>query len=148
MTFKEGSQKLAESLLLPINPAAVIILGVYTVVWGLWLVNPFWSVFSQAPLYHVLAQVAPEWFWGLVAITCGSFTIYGAIRRHYQPLVRGAIISGWHWLMISIFYFAGDPFNTGGITALTFCVYSVYIYLNLRVNYKHDKKSKNFLNHR
>lgn len=29
--------------------------------------------------------------------------------------------------------------NTGGITALTFAVYACFIWLNLRVNKKHDK---------
>jgi hypothetical protein len=56
-------------------------------------------------------------------------------------LVRGASASGWHWFMISTFYFIGDPFNTGGITALCFAVYAAFIYLNLRVNFKRDKTS-------
>lgn len=147
MTFNEGTEKLAHALLLPINPTAVIILGVYTVVWGFWLLNPFWTVFTQASLYSVLAALAPEWFWGSLAVICGSFTVYGAIRRRYKPLVRGAAISGWHWLMIATFYFMGDPFNTGGITALTFCIYAAFVYLNLRVNFKNDQESEHFLHH-
>jgi hypothetical protein len=147
MNVKNGSEKLARALLLPINPAAIIILGIFTVLWGLWLANPFWTVFTQAALYSVLSSVAPEWFWGCLAIVCGSFTIYGAVRRRYRPLINGAVISVWHWLMISIFYFMGDPLNTGGITALTFCVYAGFIYLNLRVNYKDNKESEHFLHH-
>lgn len=136
---------MAKALLLPINPAAVILLGIYTVMWGFWVANPFWNVFGQAQLYGVLAQVAPEAFWGCLAIVCGFVTIYGAVKRRYGPLVRGAVFSGWHWSMISIFYFLGDPLNTGGITALIFAVYAAFVYLNIRVNFKDNKKSDKIL---
>ena len=145
MTLSEGTDKLAKAVLLPINPAAVVLLGIYTVLWGIWVANPFWNVFGQAQLYGVLAQVAPEVFWGCLAIICGTVTIYGAVKRRYGPLVRGASFSGWHWLMISIFYFLGDPLNTGGITALIFAVYAAFVYLNIRVNFKNDKRSDKIL---
>lgn len=43
--------------------------------------------------------------------------------------------------MISILYFTGDPANTGGITALIFAVYAAFIYLNIKVNFKDDRRS-------
>lgn len=138
MTIGEGADKLAHALLRPVNPAAIIILGVYTIVWGLWIFSPFWSVFGTAALYSVLNAfptiIPPEYFWGGIAIITGSFTTYGAIVRHYKPLARGALFAGWHWGMIAAFYFLGDWMNTGGITALTFALYAAFIWLNLRVN--------------
>lgn len=145
MTKKE---KFARALLLPINPAVVVLLGVYTVVWGFWVANPFWSVFGQAPLYDAMANFAflgllgipAEPFWGTIAMLCGAVTTYGAVTRKYNPLVRGATVIGWHWFMIAILYFIGDPLNTGGITALLMSIYGAFLYLNLRVNFKdtHD----------
>lgn len=132
-------------MLKPINPAAVILLGIYTVVWGFWVANPWWSVFSQAKMFATLSSIAPEVFWGSLAMVCGAITIYGAVSRKYRPLITGAQVSGWHWFMISIFYFIGDFANTGGITALVFSVYSAFIYLNIRVNFKDDKKSPQIL---
>lgn len=153
MTLNEGSKKLAEALLLPINPAAVVLLGIYTTVWGFWVANPFWTVFTQAPLYNVLATIppdliSPEVFWGTIAMICGCITIYGAVRRSYRTLVVGASTAGWHWLMISVFYFLGDAANTGGITALIFAVYGAFIYLNIRVNFKDRKKHPDILVHK
>lgn len=145
MSIEEGAEKLARALLLPINPAAIILLGGYTIVWGLWLVNPFWNVFAQAQLYSVLAAVAPEWAWGSLAILCGAVTSYGAIRRRYRPLVRGSAVAGWYWFMIAVFYFFGDIMNTGGITALLLAIYSAFIYLNIRVNFKNDKNNRHIL---
>jgi len=141
MTLTEGSEKLAKALLLPINPAAVIILGIYTVVWGLWVANPLWPVFTHADLYSQMASFMPEWAWGLVAIIMGGITIYGAVKRYYAALVRGAASSGFFWLFVAVFYFAGDAANTGGITALCFAAYAFFIYLNIRVNFKDDQRS-------
>lgn len=144
MTLSEGSEKLARALLLPINPAVVVLLGIYTVVWGFWVANPFWTVFTQAPLYNALdsiwfvaaSGISPEVFWGTIAMLCGAVTTYGAIRRSYRSLITGATVIGWHWFMISIMYFIGDAANTGGITALLMAVYGAFLFLNIRVNFK------------
>lgn len=141
MTLTEGTEKLAKALLLPINPAAVIILGIYTVLWGVWVANPLWPVFTHAALYSQMAAFMPELVWGLVAIAMGSITIYGAVKRYYGALVRGAASSGFFWFVVAVFYFVGDAANTGGISALTFAGYAFFIYLNIRVNFKDDRKS-------
>lgn len=138
-------ESLTEALLRPLNPALIIILGGYTMLWGLWVIMPFWDVFTSAGIYSVLASLAPEAFWGAVALCAGAITTYGAVRRHYGPLVRGALTAFWHWLMISIFYFMGDPFNTGGITALMLAFYAACVYVNIRVNYKNSKHNNDIL---
>ena len=152
MVLREAPQKLAKALLLPINPAAVILLGIYTTVWGIWIANPFWTVFSQAKLYHALATippaiVTPEIFWGLIAIVCGIIIIYGAVTRRYRPLITGAAVAGRHWLMIACLYFMGDWQNTGGITALIFAVYAGFIYVNIKVNFSDRRHSDDILHH-
>lgn len=147
----ENTEKLVRALLLPINPAVVVLLGIYTSVWGLWIANPFWTVFSQAQLYDAMnnaafvqwvgmAGISPELFWGGIAIVCGILIIYGAVNRSYKSLVRGSTIAFFHWGTISLMYFMGDWMSTGGITALTFCIYGAFLYVNIRVNFKehHD----------
>lgn len=143
-------EKFAEALLLPLNPALVVLLGIYTMLWGFWVANPWWTVFDKAPLYSALAAAAPfaippELFWGTIAMVCGSVTVYGAVKRHYKPLIRGAVVIGWHWFMIAIFYFLGDPANTGGITALLMSVYGAFVWVNLRVNFKDSKNMDDVL---
>lgn len=68
-----------------------------------------------------------------------------SMEEKLQGIGPDAAIGGWYWFMIAIFYFLGDVFNTGGITALTFAVYAAFVYLNLRVNFKNDKKSHEIL---
>lgn len=131
-------QKIATSILRPINTSVIVLLGIYTVVWGIWLANPFWSAFQSAKLFSALGLVAPEVFWGTLAIVCGCITIFGVFRGSYRALTTGAATAGFHWMMIAVFYFIGDWMNTGGITSLTFAIYAGFIYLNLRVNFHED----------
>jgi hypothetical protein len=135
-----NKEHLAGALLKPINPSASVILGVYTVLWGLWVVNPFWSVFARAPLYSVMASLAPEWAWGCFALFCGGMMIYGATNRSFRALTNGAIAVWGHWFIISVCYFFGDWQSTGGITALMLAVYAGFVYLNIRVNYKETQE--------
>lgn len=139
MSIVPDKEHLAGALLKPINPAASIILGVYTVLWGLWVVNPFWSVFARAPLYSVMATIAPEWAWGCFALFCGSLMIYGAWKRSFGALTRGSIFVWGHWFLIGVCYFLGDWQSTGGITAIMLSIYAAFVYLNIRVNFKDTK---------
>lgn len=126
--------KLRSRLLLPINPAGSILLGLYTIVWGFWIANPWWNVFDRAALYSGMQDLAPEWIWGTVAVLSSLVTLYGAIRPSYRAFILGALILGWHWAMVALMYFWGDWQSTGGITSGMVCTYAMYIYLNVRVN--------------
>lgn len=145
MSIRNLFQRLAEALLEPINTAAIVLLGIFTVLWGVWVVVPFWNVFSSAKLYSLLVVfhpwfISPEVFWGCIAIIFGMITIVGAMKRTYHALLFGSIAAGWQWFMMGIFYFIGDWHNTGGLISLGLATYAVFIYLNVRVNYKDDNK--------
>ena len=133
--IKYGQERLAEAMLKPVNPALVILLGVFTVVWGIWVGNPFWDVFTRAALYSVM-NFMPEWTWGLIAVVSGIAICYGAIRRSTKSLIWGARIGGAFWLAVTLMYFLGDWMSTGGITALVLAIYCGVLYLNFRVNNK------------
>lgn len=134
------AEKLADQLLKPINPSLFVLLGIYTVVWGLWIISPFWDVFTAAPLYATMASISTEYFWGALAIASGAVICYGAFSGHYNRLMLGAFVGFFHWFVIAILYLVSDWHNTGGITALTFATYSALVWLNLKVNKSHFTK--------
>lgn len=131
------AERLADQLLQPINPSLIVVLGVYTIVWGLWIVSPFWDVFTTAPLYATMASISTEYFWGAVAIASGLIICRGVFKPSYRNTQLGAFIGFFHWTMIGVLYFVGDWSNTGGITALAFAVYSGLVWLNVKLNKEH-----------
>lgn len=130
---KKKGDGIARAMLQPINTAAIIILGVFTTIWGFWVGNPFWSIFDHAPLYQAMLFL-PEYFWGGIAAICGIGMIWGVLHNSYRSLRISSIVGFYHWVAISVFFMAGDWQSTGGITAITIAAYCGFIYLNLRVN--------------
>lgn len=132
--MKRRLEALRLTLLKPINPAVICVLGFYMVVWGLWIVSPFWSVFGHAQLFVWLARSASEYVWGGIAISCGLIVLRGAMKPVYWNLDIGALVSFLFWLLISILFFIADWQSTGGLSAAAFCVYSGLVWVNVRVN--------------
>ena len=79
-------------------------------------------------------NIAPEYVWGLIAMTCGGFMIYGVVRHSFQSLTKGAFAGTLHWLIISAAYLLGDWQNTGGLTSLMIAAYCAFVWLNLMMN--------------
>lgn len=127
-------EKILKALSNPINPSVILILGLFTVLWGAWVLSPFWTVFTQAPLYVQMAEVASEPVWGLFAIGSGLFTIRGAVKPSYMNLRLGSWAATAMWSVITVMYFIGDWASTGGITTLCFAVYAFFVWLNVRMN--------------
>jgi hypothetical protein len=125
--------RLIRSILQPINPAAILILGVFTALWGIWVASPFWDVFTSADAYQYLGML-PEPVVGGVAILAGLGIINGVLRASFRSLTTGAMIGFSHWFTIAVFFFLGNWHNTAGITYLMIAVYSAFVWLNLRVN--------------
>lgn len=119
----------------PTNPVIQVLLGSYTIVWGLWVGSPFWSVFSRAPIYSEMHRFAPEWAFGIMAVLAGGMVLRGAWRTSYQALSTGAIVGAMHWITISVLYFSGDWRNTGGVTSLFIGLMMTYLYLNVAINH-------------
>lgn len=125
---------LYQGLVKPINGASVVIIASYTFVWGFWVFNTIWDVFTRAPLYSELASVAPEWAWGLTAVVVGLIMLYGVFRPSYGSVTRASFFGFMFWLAIAVGYFLGDWQNTGGITAAMLALSCAYVYLNVRIN--------------
>lgn len=137
--LRRAWEELATALAKPINKVAAVVLSVYTFLWGLWVANPFWNVFGQSNMYSWLDSVAPEAFWGVMAMVVGAVMTYGVVRSSYKSLTIGAFVGFIHWLIIAMGYFAGDWRNTGGITSSAMALYCAAIYLNIR--YLHFKET-------
>lgn len=129
--------KVMRDILQPINSAAILIMGVYSFFWGVWIANPIWSTFDTADVFDAMADSAPEELWGGLAILVGLVIIHGVVKRSYRSLVTGALSGFFFWIIVTTFFFLGNWQNTGGITYLMIAVYCGFIWLNLRINRSH-----------
>jgi hypothetical protein len=130
--LRRAWEGLATALSRPVNKVAAATLSIYTFLWGLWLVNPFWSVFGTANVYSWLQSVASETAWGVLALLVGAAMTYGLVKSSENSLTIGAFVGFLHWLIIGMGYFAGDWHSTGGITSMTMAIFCAAIYLNMR----------------
>jgi hypothetical protein len=129
--------KLANRLGQPINTAAIVLMGVYTILWGFWVGNPFWSTFHEAKQYDWMSRVMPEMAWGLTAIAVGVVMCVGVIKNSYHSLSIGSFIGAIYWGTVAAGYYIGDWRDTAGLTKTMICVYCAFIFLNIRMN--HDR---------
>lgn len=127
-------EKLAERLSQPINTAAIVLMGIFSILWGLWVANPFWTSFDEAKKYSWLKDVMPEWAWGAVAIVVGGVITFGVIKNSFQSLSTGALTGAMYWGVVSTGYYIGDWRDTAGLTKTMICFYCAFIFLNIRMN--------------
>jgi uncharacterized iron-regulated membrane protein len=94
-----------------------------------------WQVFTSAPLFSQMHAFAPEWAWGTWALICGSLIVISVFKGLYKWLYRSLGFAIWHWGTVSSLMWMGDWHNTGGVTYSFICIFCMYLYLNIKVNY-------------
>lgn len=124
--------RLRMTLTQPINTSAVIIMALYTLLWGLFIMLPVVSFDSLR--FAVLVSIMPEFFWGALAFSVGYVMLLGVLKHSFKSLSRGAFVGFIHWLIIAVCYLLGDWTSTGWITGVTVATYCGFIYLNLKQN--------------
>lgn len=133
--FNNALDRLADMMLRPISKGVTVFVALYTTLWGLWVINPWWDVFSTADLYGGLNGFAPEWFWGFIAVFSGVMAFVSTIDARFpKTAFTAAAVTGWFWFAVGILYLYGDYHNTGGITGIFLALLCAYIFLNVKAN--------------
>lgn len=125
---------LLAALTKPINTAAISLMAFYTMLWGVWVGNPFWDVFEQSMMYDKMSVAFPEAVWGAFAFVIGTGMLLGVVVNSKKSLSLGSFAGFMHWLVISGLYVWSDWQNTAGLTGFMVAVYCAYIYLNIKIN--------------
>lgn len=132
---KKHVERIVAGLLRPINPYATGILGLLTFSWGVWIVNPMWSVFQSAPVFSRALEFAPEWAWGSWATACGAIILFAVMTGKFKTLSFALGFAIWHWSTVAGMLWWGDWHNTGGLTYSFIALWTTYAWLNIKINY-------------
>jgi len=127
--------RIALGLLKPVNPYGSLILGLLTFAWGIWIAIPAWAVFDSAPLFSRINQIAPEWAVGIFAVAVGIALMISVVKGSFKCLSAVLVACAWYWTITSGLMWWGDWRNTGGLTYSFIAIYSIYLHLNIKMNY-------------
>lgn len=99
--------------------------------WGLWVLSPFWDTFSSSAVFSGLKQVALEVVWGMVAAILGAIELI-LIHRGFQRVRQViTVINIFFFSLLAILYAIGNIQSTAALTYTIFAGMSLYSYISL-----------------
>ena len=99
--------------------------------WGLWMMNPWVDIFSTYNGYRALADIAPDFYWGILLTLVGVCQLYGLVRRKYSYRRFFAFMAAVIWTFIAVLLALTSPFFLSVPTAFMFAVGAAWGYLRI-----------------
>ena len=106
-------------------------MGVVSMIWGTWLLNPYWNSFASTPSYAALAVLAPEWLAGLAMLTVGVAQILALIFdvRSWRRATALIMVAFWMFLSVTLGY--ANIASTAGPVYLAFALAEMWAFVRL-----------------
>lgn len=83
--------------------------------WGLYLSNPVYDVFTTSPTFNNIAQIAPAQVWGIVLLLLATLVMYGYYSNRNAFKSAGMLAIGIYWLIVAAAFITANPFSTSSI---------------------------------
>lgn len=108
--------------------------GLFTLLWGLWLLNPLLDTFTSSPSFRAMLELGPEWVWGLVTATIGGLQLAALIADRPQARKHLAMLLVLLWMFVSGTFAYANVATTAAIAypMIAFCAAWVRVRLALR----------------
>jgi len=134
--MKIESRRLRRMLAYPASPFILLLAGIYSFMWGLWVASPFWNTFPSSPIYEILSWTGSELVWGGVQMAVGlalAFAAFDSLRW-----MKWATFSGFiSWFLIALSFAISDWQNAGMWVCGFIAALMAYLFLNTA---KREKK--------
>lgn len=113
----------------PISRFNILLSGVYSFMWGLWVAVPNWNVFQHSAIYDVLNWAGSEVTWGGVQMLVGIILIFATFDSIHW--MKWATFAGFvSWTLISLGFLFSDWQNPGMWVAGFIAATNAYMFLN------------------
>jgi len=131
--------KIAERLLQPINTSVISILGMFSVLLGIWLILPFDSLSNEL----IGTKHYYEWIVGAAMAVPGTTIVVGALMDKMHALTIGTGFGFYVWFGLMVLTLILNWQSGWWIVALMIAIYCGFVHLNLRVN-RNNLPNKNY----
>ena len=108
------------------------ILSLAALSWGLWVLSPWWDAFTTAATFGPMARVGSEVAWGSAYSLVGLIGLLAAWRGSLLIRRVSLILSMFGWMIITVFYAAGNVYGTGFIPYLYLSLISATVFVEVR----------------
>ncbi|MGA4519263.1 hypothetical protein ACPA0F_18555 [Solibacillus silvestris] len=100
--------------------------------WGVVLILPF-DTFSTAVPYRAMAEIASEFYWGLLMLLMGCSHLIG-ITYSLKKIERASfLIATFVWIFIAAMFAFGSPPNTASGTYAIIGLLTGWLYTKVKV---------------
>ncbi len=129
-----------EAMYEPMNPAGRVLMGAWTIAWGIWFASPFWDVYDTSIVYEHMMKSAPEYVWGLAGILIGLYVFVSSLKDSKVHVYWSTFLMFYFWLIIDVFMWSSNFRATQPLMIFFICLYCAWIHLNIK--YEHRIKPK------
>lgn len=105
--------------------------------WGIWMLLPQDTFASSPATWQIVADIAPEWAWGLAMIVSSAVGIIGVYSRHVRRRRVALAALACLWFAIWLCFVMSNWRSTGVITYLWFVILYAISYLKAGTNGVH-----------
>jgi hypothetical protein len=87
--------------------------GIVTSIWGVWLLSPFWVVFTSSPTFEFLGKILPEDMWGLITLILGLAILISGWQKWKIIEIVLAFVITFTWGLITVTFALSNLASTG-----------------------------------
>jgi hypothetical protein len=96
--------------------------ALYTLTWGLWVVNPWANAFDSSGIFKLMDTLAPEWLWGALVGAVGLFQMITLFTPKCKLRAFAAILSMFTLFAMSMLVAFSNPLSTAMTSYLVIAI--------------------------
>jgi hypothetical protein len=114
------------------NKRLEYLLAFAALIWGLVVFNPWSDAFTSSITFVSMAKVASELTWGILLTSIGVSGIITTKCGHVLSRQIYLLLNMSIWIVLSVFYFLGNPQGTGFIPYAILAMIAFTIFIDVR----------------
>ena len=112
------------------------VVALYALVWGLWLLSPFWNAFPSSGVFSEMQALAPQWVWGASVTSIALFQMLVLLTNNVSLRLVSSFITMFLFISLSILAAFGNYQSTAAPTYFVMGVCAWLAYTELLVDKK------------